>query len=226
MDAQVKVRGFRIELGEIETVLGAHEAISECVVAVVGEADDKRLVAYVVAATAEEELYSGLLRTYLKGRLPDYMVPSTFVMLTALPLTPNGKVNRRALPEPEQGGGEARQDYVAARTPVEEVLCGMWEQVLKVEQVGVYDNFFELGGHSLLATLVISQVREAFGVELPLRRLFETPTVATLAAEVEVKQLEQADSEKLREFLEELDELSEEAAASIAAQEEMIDGKR
>jgi acyl carrier protein len=154
------------------------------------------------------------------------MVPSAFVMLTALPLTPNGKVNRQALPEPGQGGGEAGQDYVAARTPVEEVLCGMWEQVLKVEQVGVHDNFFELGGHSLLATLVISQVREAFGVELPLRRLFETPTVATLAAEVEVKQLEQADSQKLREFLEELDELSEEAAASIAAQEEMIDGKR
>jgi acyl-CoA synthetase (AMP-forming)/AMP-acid ligase II/acyl carrier protein len=218
-DAQVKLRGFRIELGEIESVLAAHALVSECVVAVFGEADEKRLVAYVVGDVAEEDLDSSQLRAYLKERLPEYMIPSVFIFLTELPLTPNGKVNRKALPEPERSGGEVGAGYVAARTPVEEVLCGMWEQVLRVERVGVHDNFFELGGHSLLATQVISQVREAFGVELPLRRLFETPTVATLAAEVEVKQLEQADSEKLRELLEELEELSEEAAASIAAQE-------
>jgi acyl carrier protein len=142
-------------------------------------------------------------------------------MLTELPLTPNGKVDRKALPEPGQSAGEVWLGYVAPSTPMEEVLCGMWEQVLKLDQVGVHDNFFELGGHSLLATQVISQVREAFGVELPLRRLFETPTVATLAAVVEVSQLEQADSEKLTELLEELEELSEDGAELIAGQEKM-----
>jgi amino acid adenylation domain-containing protein len=220
-DAQVKMRGFRIELGEIESVLATHAAIKECVVTVVGEAGDKRLVAYVVNNDAEEEVDSGRLRTYLKERLPEYMVPSAFVMLTELPLTPNGKVDRKALPEPGQSAGEVWLGYVAPSTPMEEVLCGMWEQVLKLDQVGVHDNFFELGGHSLLATQVISQVREAFGVELPLRRLFETPTVATLAAVVEVSQLEQADSEKLTELLEELEELSEDGAELIAGQEKM-----
>jgi acyl carrier protein len=145
------------------------------------------------------------------------MVPSAFVMLTELPLTPNGTVDRKALPEPGQSASEV--EYVAPSTPIEEVLCEMWEQVLKLDHVGVHDNFFQLGGHSLLATQVISQVREIFGVELPLRRLFETPTVATLAAVVEVQQLEQADTERLTELLAELDELSEDGAELIVAQE-------
>ena len=131
-DEQVKVRGFRIELGEIESVLSAHAAVRECAVAVVGAAHDKRLVAYVVSAEGEA-LDSNELRVYLKERLPEFMTPSAFVTLSELPLTPNGKVDRKALPEPERNGAEAGSAYVAARTPVEEVLSGIWEQVLKTE---------------------------------------------------------------------------------------------
>jgi acyl-coenzyme A synthetase/AMP-(fatty) acid ligase len=175
-DEQVSVRGFRIELGEIESVLSTHATVRECVVTVVSEANDKRLVAYVVSDEGEP-LDSNHLRAYLKERLPEYMVPSAFVPVTELPLTPNGKVDRDALPEPERNAAEASSGYVAARTPVEEVLSGIWEQVLKTEQVGIHANFFELGGHSLLATQVISRIREAFRVELPLRVIFESPTV-------------------------------------------------
>jgi amino acid adenylation domain-containing protein len=179
VDEQVKVRGFRIELGEIEYVLGAHEAVSECVIVVREDAPgDKRLVAYIVSDVVAEAVDSGRLRAYLKERLPEYMVPAAFVILAELPLTPNGKIDRKGLPIPEQNRSAAGPSYVAARTPVEEVLCGMWEQVLRVERVGVYDNFFELGGHSLLATQIISRLKEAFQVEVPLRRLFEAPTVA------------------------------------------------
>ena len=181
-DEQVKLRGFRIELGEIESVLGAHTSVRECVVVVIGEADHKRLVAYVVGAEAVD---GSVLRAYLKDSLPEYMVPSAFVTLEEIPLTPNGKVDRKALPEPEWVA-EASSGFVAARTLVEEVLTGIWEQVLDVERVGVHDNFFELGGHSLLATQVISRVRESFSVELPLRVIFESPTIAESAAIVEV----------------------------------------
>jgi amino acid adenylation domain-containing protein len=185
-DAQVKLRGFRIELGEIESVLGAHPSVREVVVIaredVVG---DRRLVAYVVGDEAQQAVDGSVLRAYLKERLPDYMVPSAFVTLEEIPLTPNGKVDRKALPEPERSGGEAGTGYVAARTPVEEVLCGIWEQLLKVERVSIDENFFELGGHSLLATQVISRVRESFSVELALRVIFESPTVAEIAETIE-----------------------------------------
>jgi len=181
-DQQVKLRGFRIELGEIESVLGTHTSVRECVVAVIGEADDKRLVAYVVG---HEAVDGSELRSYLKDRLPEYMMPSAFVTLEEVPLTPNGKVDRKALPEPEWNGREASSRFVAARTPVEEMLCGIWEQLLKTEQVGVHENFFELGGHSLLATQVISRVRESFNVELPLRVIFESPTIAEISETIE-----------------------------------------
>jgi len=185
-DEQVKVRGFRIELGEIESVLGTHPAVREVVVTAREDAPgDKRLVAYVVMDQAAEAANSNQLRVYLKQRLPEYMVPSDFVTLTELPLTPNGKVDRKALPAPEHSGREDVSGYVPARTPVEEVLSGIWEQVLRVERVGVHENFFELGGHSLLATQVISRIREAFRVELPLRVIFESPTVVEQAVRVE-----------------------------------------
>jgi acyl carrier protein len=179
VDEQVKVRGFRIELGEIENVLSAQEGVRECVVVVREDVPgDKRLVAYVVGDEAAEAVDHAVLRAQLKKVLPEYMMPSAFVKLAELPLTPNGKIDRKALPLPEQNRSEAGPGYVAACTPVQEVLCGMWEQVLRVERVGVYDNFFELGGHSLLATQIISRLKEAFQIEIPLRTLFEAPTVA------------------------------------------------
>src|ERR1043166_5811680 len=180
-DQQVKFRGYRIELGEIEAVLDQHPGVSEAVVMARASADGRqRLVAYVVAETTINEL-----REFLQQRLPEYMVPGVFVPLPELPLTPSGKVNRKALPEPDGSRPELEKEYVAPRTAVEEVLAGIWSEVLGVEEIGIEDNFFELGGHSLLATQVVSRVREAFRVELPLSELFERATIGELAVVVE-----------------------------------------
>ncbi|HEX2190629.1 MAG TPA: amino acid adenylation domain-containing protein, partial [Longimicrobiaceae bacterium] len=179
LDEQVKIRGFRIEPGEVESALSAHPAVREARVVVREDVPgEKRLVAYVVGEVEAEEV-----RAFLRGSLPEYMLPAAFVFLDALPLTPNGKVDRKALPAPELASAEEK--YVAPRTPVEEVLAGIWAEVLRLERVGVEDGFFDLGGHSLLATRVVSRVREVFGVELPLRALFEGPTVAEMAGRVE-----------------------------------------
>ncbi len=176
-DGQVKVRGYRVEPGEVEAVLGGHAGVAEAVVvAREGEGGVKRLVAYVVAASGAASGAAAEakgLREYLRGRLPEYMVPSAFVTLEEMPLTPSGKVDRRRLPAPGRERAEG-DSFVAPRTPVEEVLCGIWAEVLGVGRVGADDNFFESGGHSLLATQVVSRVRSAFGVELPLRALFES----------------------------------------------------
>jgi amino acid adenylation domain-containing protein len=179
LDEQVKVRGQRIEPGEVEAVLLSHSNVTEAAVVALGEAEDKRLVAYVVA---RDELDTAALRTHAEARLPAYMVPSAFVVLEQLPLTPNGKLDRRALPAPEFRAAAA---YTAPRTPTEETLAAIWAEVLGIERVGVEDGFFELGGHSLLATRVVARAQAAFGVELPLRLVFEHPTVATLAAHLE-----------------------------------------
>ncbi|MBZ4423289.1 non-ribosomal peptide synthetase, partial [Myxococcus sp. RHSTA-1-4] len=182
-DTQVKVRGFRIELGEVETALTQHSGVNEAVVIAREDgAEGKRLVAYV---TAKEAVDASSLRAHLKQRLPEYMVPSAYVVLDVLPLTPNGKVDRKALPAPETVLEVDRREYVAPRTPVEEVLAGLWSEVLRQDKVGVRDDFFALGGHSLLATQLVSRVRESFQVELPLRELFESPTVAQLAQRIE-----------------------------------------
>jgi amino acid adenylation domain-containing protein len=190
VDHQVKLRGYRIELGEVEAAIVGQGGVSECVcVASEDESGQQQLVAYVVAANAVaantdlSEIRGSELRRRLREKLPDYMVPSVFVMLDALPLTPNGKVDRKRLPAPERMRAEA--EYVAPRTAIEEIISSIWSEVLRLERVGVYDNFFELGGHSLLATQVTFAIREKLGVELPLRRIFETPTVAGLAELVE-----------------------------------------
>ncbi len=183
IDEQVKIRGFRIELGEIEAVLAGHPAVREA--AVIAREDtpgQKRLVAYVVPTGSS--IPNGEVVAYLRKKLPDYMVPSSLVVMSGLPLTPNGKLDRKALPAPDDAGSR-QESYVAPRTPVEEVLANIWGEVLDRDRVGVHDAFFELGGHSLLATQVVSRVRQALAAELPLRALFETPTVAGLAQRVE-----------------------------------------
>jgi acyl carrier protein len=180
-DQQVKVRGFRIELGEIEATVMQLGEVKEAVVVAHGDgAGNKVLVCYVVMPERDAQ-HINQVREYLKEKLPDYMVPQAFVQLAELPLTPNGKVDRSALPDPDQSRPELIANYVAPRTPTEETLALMWAEVLKVERVGVEDDFFDLGGHSLLATQIISRVRETFKVEVPLRNLFENPTVAALA---------------------------------------------
>ncbi len=184
IDQQVKIRGFRIELGEIESVLRSHSGVREAVVGVVArDQEEKQLVAYVVAA-GEAAWTSAELRDYLKQKLPDYMVPTTYVMLERLPLTPNGKIDRKALPAPERSDSD-EATYVAPRTPIEKILAGIWTEVLRLDQVGIKDNFFELGGHSLLAMQLISRIRGVLGVDVPLRNLFETPTVAGFAEYIE-----------------------------------------
>ncbi|NTX67798.1 AMP-binding protein, partial [Myxococcus sp. CA051A] len=180
LDFQVKVRGFRVELGEVESVLRTAPGMSDAA-AVVREdvPGDKRLIGYVVLAP-DTTLDSEALRTFLLKRLPEYMVPSAFLSLAALPLTPSGKLARKLLPAPDADSLRGDSSFVAPRNPDEEKLASLFATVLRLERVGVTDNFFALGGHSLLATQVISRVRSSFGVELPLRALFEAPTVASL----------------------------------------------
>ncbi|MCF3578208.1 non-ribosomal peptide synthetase [Planktothrix agardhii] len=182
IDNQVKIRGFRIELGEIEALLASHPQIWETVVLVWDDtAGDKRLVAYIVPQP-EITIIIDEIRQFLKAKLPDYMVPNAFVILAALPLTANGKIDRRALPPPNL---DISDKYVAPSTPIEEILVNIWSEVLKVEKVGINDNFFELGGHSLLATQLVAQIRDRLKIELPLRQLFNTATLAELAQGIE-----------------------------------------
>jgi amino acid adenylation domain-containing protein len=183
-DSQIKIRGFRVELGEIEAALAQHPGLSENVVVLKNTASGEgRLVAYVVlnpkAAASENDL-----REFLRHKLPEYMMPSSFVVLDALPLTASGKLNRRALPEPgsfEQTEGKA----TLPRTPAEKLLAGIWAEVLGVNEVGIDDNFFELGGHSLMAVLLFARILKEFGKRLPLATLFQAPTVAQLAAVIQ-----------------------------------------
>ena len=190
-DDQVKIRGFRIELGEIESILAGHPAVKQAAVLAREQADGgRRLVAYVTPQRGQI-VDATELRSYLKSRLPGYMVPSAIIELARFPLTPNGKLDRKNLPEPHEHGQDSAREYLGPRTPTEEVIAGIWAEVLKVHRVGREDNFFDLGGHSLLGTLVMSRIREAFRVELPLRALFEAPTVAGLAARCEELQSDQ-----------------------------------
>jgi len=185
IDHQVKIRGFRIELGEIETNLRQYPGVQNVVVLVREDIPgDKRLVAYVVA-NVEFSPTTNELREHLGQRLPGYMLPSVFVKLDVLPLTPNGKVDRRALPAPDQAQIEMGNEYVPPQTPTEEVLAGIWANILQVDRVGIHDNFFELGGHSLFATQVVSRIRDSFQINLPLHSIFEAPTIAEISEVVE-----------------------------------------
>ncbi len=207
LDHQVKLRGFRIELGEIEAALRTHSSVREAVVVMREDAPDaKRIVAYIVGADGQQPQASEL-RVHLKQRLPEYMVPSAFVMLAELPLTPNGKLNRKALPVPEQETAPEKT-FVPPQNETEEVIADVWCNVLRRDAVGIHDNFFELGGHSLLAMQVSTRLRDAFQIKLTLRNLFEATTVAELALLVLQKQAEQTDADALARLLAELEQLA------------------
>jgi amino acid adenylation domain-containing protein len=191
-DNQVKIRGYRIEPGEIEAALDRHEGVAACAVAApVDPKGQRRLVAFYVPrrGSAIAPTTTSDLRRFLQERLPDYMAPSFFVELERLPLTANGKVDRRGLPAPDWTQRAAEDEFVAPRTPTEARMAVLWADVLGVGQVGAFDNFFELGGHSLLATQLVSRLRAEFEVELPLRNIFESPTVAALAEQIDAAKL-------------------------------------
>ncbi|MDG9931269.1 MULTISPECIES: amino acid adenylation domain-containing protein, partial [unclassified Pseudomonas] len=186
IDHQVKIRGFRIELGEIEAALQAHADIREAVVVDMDGPIGKQLVGFLIATAGQAEQQEALrteLREQLKASLPDYMVPAHLLFLDHLPLTPNGKLDRKALPQPD--ASQSQQSYAAPRTEREQLVAAIWAEVLKVERVGLTDHFFELGGHSLLATQVISRVRQALAIELPLRELFEAPTLSAFVQRID-----------------------------------------
>ncbi len=188
IDHQVKIRGFRIELSEIEVALTDHSGVSETIVIARDDVHkEKRLVAYVVS-DREQTPSIGDLRAHLSERLPEYMIPSFFVMLDAIPLTSNGKVDRNALPAPELSRPDLEGAFVAPRSQVEEMVAQVWSDALHIDQVGVHDNFFALGGHSLLATTIVTRLRQAFNIDLPLRTIFEGPTVSQLSEKIEAEQ--------------------------------------
>ena len=184
IDHQVKIRGTRIELGEIETLLEQHDSVREAVVLAREDTPGNKYLAAYLVAERGNSVSTEDLRAFLKQELPEYMTPSAFVFLNAFPLTPNGKIDRKALPQPDHLRSNLNEDFLAPRTQIEEVLAGIWAEVLGLEQVGVRDNFFELGGHSLLVTRVISRVRKVFNVEMSPSVLFEAPTVAALSERI------------------------------------------
>ncbi|VAW42374.1 Polyketide synthase modules and related proteins [hydrothermal vent metagenome] len=210
IDQQVKIRGFRIEPGEIEAVLAEHEAVGEtAVLAKPDSQGNKRLIAYAV--TQPEQSATPLeLRIFLKDRLPEYMVPAIVMLLDAMPLTPSGKINRRGLPEPDQSARAVEQEFIAPRTAVESIVAKVWAEILEVERVGVEDNFFDLGGHSLLATQVISRLKTSFKTNLPLRSLFESPTVEELADEIVALEKQPGQAEKIAAVLKKLGNMTPE----------------
>jgi amino acid adenylation domain-containing protein/thioester reductase-like protein len=185
IDYQVKLRGFRIELGEIESTLNRHPAVATSIVILREDLPgDRSLVAYVTLEP-EQIIEVSELRRYLESKLPKYMVPNAFVILNSLPLTPNGKIDRKALPAPDPTQLISDTKYIAPTTSLEKILAGIWQEILGIEKVGIYDNFFELGGHSLLLTQLISKLKHSFKVEFPLRILYESPTIASLAEKIE-----------------------------------------
>jgi len=218
MDSQVKIRGYRVELGEIETILGQHPAVNKAVVLAtergnkhgalpISPAIDKILAAYVVLHKGNSVSTSGL-RRFLKERLPEYMAPSAFVELEAFPLTPNGKVDRSSLPRPDATRPDLDGAFIAPRTAVEELVAGVWTKVLRLDQVGVHDSFFQLGGHSLLAVQVISRLRKAFQTDVPLRCLFEAPTVAELSQAILANEPVPGQAEKIARIMSKVKRMS------------------
>jgi amino acid adenylation domain-containing protein len=214
IDHQVKVRGFRVELGEIESLLLKYKEVRQAVVVAAGATDNQRVIAYVVTTGIKPPSVDEL-HTFLAQHLPDYMIPASFVFLKAMPLTANGKIDRAALPAPDEARPDLERRFVAPRTPIEKELTDIWATFLKLREVGIHDNFFELGGHSLLATQVVSRIRKTFNCEVPLRILFESPTIAGLAEQVSNSMI--TDTERL---LAEIEQLSDAQVANILEAEQ------
>ena len=180
-DHQVKIRGFRVELGEIEAALLGHAAVREAVVVTRAEGSGGQKLAAYVVPSGKRTTDVGGLRDHLRRQLPEYMLPSAFVVLAALPRTPGGKIDRQALPAPDFSESLLEPESILPRTPLEETLATLWQEVLQVPRVGVHDNFFDLGGESLSAVRLVSRVRQEVNIELSVRELFQTPTIAALA---------------------------------------------
>ncbi len=211
LDHQVKVAGYRIELGEVETALVQHQAVKDCVAIVRADAHgDVRLVAYVVPEQSAQPCDATMLRHYLADSLPAYMIPSVFVSLEHLPLTPGGKVDRRALPAPDTTGNVTGPGYLAPRTPLEEVLAGIWRDVLEVERVGIHDNFLDLGGQSMLAMRCVSAMNQLFRMKIPLRILFETANLEGLAQALRASEDQPGKLEKIARVLQKVKGVSAE----------------
>ena len=222
IDQQVKVRGFRIELGEIETTLNDCPLVKEGVVTTWEDIPgDARLVAYVVldddVSVSEEGIFdTDQIKQFLRRMLPEYMIPSMIVVMDEMPLSPSGKVDKKALPAPDLDRSLMKSVYVEPRNDIERELVQICEELLGVDQVGVHDNFFELGGHSLLATQFISRVRESLSVELELRQLFETPTVAQIAEAIETSEAEATvDRTRIAELIKRINELSDDEVKEL-----------
>jgi amino acid adenylation domain-containing protein/non-ribosomal peptide synthase protein (TIGR01720 family) len=222
IDHQVKIRGFRIELGEIEAQLLQHPDVKDAVVlAREGQPGDKKLVAYLVfneSVVDQNDMLVDNLKSQLKQALPDYMIPSTFVMLDEMPLSANGKLDRKRLPAPNLGEQISKQ-YVAPRNETEQILAEIWQDVLGIEQVGITDDFFDLGGHSLVAIQIRSRIQICFDLDFPVKNIFEKSTIEVLANEVVRLQINQHDKNLLDELLKELDQLSDEDAKQLLLSE-------
>jgi acyl carrier protein len=216
IDLQVKVRGFRIELGEIENTLSKHPSVKEAVVVVKDDASaDKRIVAYITTQNGQT-VQAADLKNYLRDTLPEYMVPSTIVFLDEFPLSPSGKIDRKKLPAPEFSRTSITSEYKPPESELEIRLCKICSELLNIDRVGVSDNFFELGGHSLLATQFLSRIRDEFNVEIPVRFLFENPTVEGIASQInQLKKEEESDAERLARLFARINELSDEEVRAL-----------
>ncbi|MGH7825285.1 MAG: phosphopantetheine-binding protein [Candidatus Binatia bacterium] len=215
-DFRVKIRGYGVEIGEVEKAILAHESIGETVV-VARENDfgETRLIAYFVSSV-QPGTRASELRAFFKQRLPDYMIPSAFVMLDKMPLTAGGKIDRQSLPDPGNSRPCPDTPYAPPTTPVEEELANIWAEILSLDQVGIHDDFFELGGHSLTATRVISRVIKTFQLDVPLQALFQAPTVAAMAAVITEHQAQKLGEQDLDRILADLEALPEEEARRLA----------
>ncbi len=226
IDNQVKIRGFRIELEEIEQALRAHEHVFDAVVMAQDETDgEKRLVAYVVPAR-DAQLSVSELRFGLAEALPAYMIPATFMFIDALPVAPTGKIDRKALPRLDQTTRTIDENFAAPRSHLEESIAEVWNELLKVDRVGIHDNFFELGGHSLLGAKLISNLRRRLNVELSLVDIFQSPTVSRMAALIYQRQTEGEAEDELASLLAEIENLSDEEAQQKFAEELARGGAR